>query len=94
MGIRIMIPDFLRSAADNNTEILCEGTTVGEVFDDAVSKYPKLKPYLFGENNRVNPFNPFVHIYINDTHLGLLQGGETEVKPDDEILMVTVIGGG
>ena len=94
MSITIKIPDFLREAADNKSEIVCNGSTVGEVLYEAVCKHPKLKTLFFDKNNQLDPFNPFVSIYRNQTHIGLLQGGETETKSGDEIHIVHIIGGG
>ncbi len=92
MSVRIKVFGFLLpGGSDNKSEIVCNGSTVEEVLRDAVGKYPNIKPLPFDENNYLNPS---VSIYVNKTHIRLLQGEKTKVESGDEILIVPVMAGG
>ncbi len=91
MSVRMVVSGFLRETRANKSDILCNGGTVEEVIFDAISQRPEIKPYLLDKSNQLNVL---VSIYINKTHIGVLQGIQTKVKSGDEIAIVPLISGG
>ena len=62
MPVAVRLPNILRPVVSGEASVRAEGTTVRDVFDDLVRRYPGLAPSLLtpeGEMHR--HLNVFVH---------------------------------
>lgn len=76
---------------DNQSEFSVDGTTVAEVLDNILIRYPTLKTHLFDSNGNLRRhFN----IFVNGVHLRDLSGMETDLKEDDKVILMASAAGG
>jgi MoaD family protein len=85
---------FLRLPAgvtypDPQRDIECEGTTVGEVLDAAMTLLPRLKPRVFADDGTL-----WVGVFVNGLNVRHGQGLDTPVSDGDKIMVVPPISGG
>jgi sulfur-carrier protein adenylyltransferase/sulfurtransferase len=90
-GATVKIPTPLRPFADGHSEVVAQGTTVGEVVRGAVAVYPQLRKHLFTTDDRLRNF---VSVYLNDADIRELQRESTPVKTGDVVSIVPAIAGG
>ena len=91
MPLTIHLPAVLARLADGQRSITAEGTTLGEVVEQAARRYPSLGPRLRDEHG--NPY-PFVTFYLNDEDIRLGGGFAAAVRDGDEVVVVPAIAGG
>lgn len=87
----LLLPMPLRPYAENQRAVQVQGRTVQEVLEDLVARYPRLRPHLFDESGRLQPF---VHVFLNGEDVRTLQGPETPVPEDAELRLLPSIAGG
>jgi molybdopterin/thiamine biosynthesis adenylyltransferase/rhodanese-related sulfurtransferase/molybdopterin converting factor small subunit len=87
----VLLPVALRHLAGNQEEVQLTGTTVGEVMNDLVDKFPELKKHLFTPEGRLRNF---VNVYVNDEDMRYVQEERTPVKEGDIVSIVPSIAGG
>ncbi|HQV63778.1 MAG TPA: MoaD/ThiS family protein [Anaerolineales bacterium] len=76
---------------DNQSEFSVDGSTVAEVLDNILLRYPTLKKHLFDSNGNLRRhFN----IFVNGVHLRDLSGMETDLKEDDKVILMASAAGG
>lgn len=67
-------------------------TTVSTILDELISKYGEaFKDRVLDANG--GPAN-FVRIFVNDKDIRFLQKLDTQVSPDDTVILMPAIGGG
>ncbi|MDW8338772.1 MAG: MoaD/ThiS family protein, partial [Thermoleophilia bacterium] len=64
-------------------------TTVAEVLEDLVSRYPALGPHLF----RDGELGPFVNVYVGGEDIRTLDGLDTRIDGKPVILLPAMAGG-
>jgi MoaD family protein len=87
----VRIPSVLRPAVGGEKELDVEGSTVGEVIDGLISRFPPLRDQLLtgeGELNR------FVNVYVNGQDVRYLDGLGTKVEARDEVRLLPAMAGG
>ncbi len=87
----VRIPAVLRPAAGGQKDVEVAGSTVGEVIDGLVGRYPSLRDQLLtgeGELNR------FVNVYVNGQDVRYLDGLGTRLEPRDEVRLLPAMAGG
>jgi MoaD family protein len=87
----VKIPAVLRSAVGGEKQLDVDGTTVGEVVDALVARYPSLRDQLLtgeGELNR------FVNVYVNGQDVRYMDGLGTPVEARDEVRLLPAMAGG
>ena len=87
----VRIPSVLRPAVGGEKELDVDGSTVGEVIDALISRFPSLRDQLLtgeGELNR------FVNVYVNGQDVRYLDGLATKVEPRDEVRLLPAMAGG
>jgi hypothetical protein len=62
MKVQIILDSFLKSYADDETNVQVEGDTIHDCLENLVIEYPAMKPIIFDSNNRLRFFN----VYMND----------------------------
>jgi len=87
----IRFPALMKYYVDNQSELSVAGSTVAELLENALARYPALRPHMFDlEGNLRRHFN----IFVNGVQLRELNGMDTVLKEADKvILMVSAAGG-
>ncbi len=87
----VRIPSVLRPAVGGEKELEIDGSTVGEVIEALVGRFPSLRDQLLtgeGELNR------FVNVYVNGQDVRYLDGLGTPVAARDEVRLLPAMAGG
>ena len=87
----LRIPTPLRPYADGASEIPVETGSVADALDKLVSQYPALGTHLFTEDGELRAF---VNLFINDEDIRYINGVETELKEEDQLMILPRIAGG
>jgi sulfur-carrier protein len=87
----LRIPTPLRTYTDGQAELDLQGSSVAEVMDDLVARYPALRPHLFNGNGQLRPF---VNLFRNQDNIKDLQGMETPLQAGDRLMLIPSIAGG
>ncbi len=86
----VRIPSVLRKHTDGRATVDVDGTTVREVVDALVSRFPELRERLL-EDGEVRGF---VNVYVDDEDIRYLEGLDTEVDGDEEVAIMPAVAGG
>ena len=87
----VRFPALMKYYVDNQSEFFAAGSTVDELVDNILKKYPALKPHLFDSNGILRRhFN----IFVNGTHIRDLQGMESPLAENDTIIFMASAAGG
>ena len=87
----VRFPALMKYYVDNQSEFSVDGSTVAEVLDNILLRYPTLKTHLFDSNGNLRRhFN----IFVNGIHLRELRGLETNLKEDDKVILMASAAGG
>ncbi len=87
----LKIPTPLRSFANGEKQIEVQGDTVGKALDELTEKFPALKNHLFNEKGELRAF---VNLFLNEEDVRYLQGKETEIGENDQLMIIPSIAGG
>jgi len=86
----IRIPSPLRPYAANNEYVEVSGDTVGVALEDLVGQYPDLGKHLFNDGH----LRSFVNIFIGEEDIRFLDGVDTEIEENAELMIIPSIAGG
>jgi adenylyltransferase/sulfurtransferase len=89
--IKILIPYALRAFTGRNAEVEVKTGTAGDAINALVSAYPALKAHLFTEEGQLRDF---INLFISGVNINSLQGLNTPVANNDEVMIVPAIAGG
>ena len=86
----IRIPPVLRENVGGSRSVEVSGSTVSEALDDLFGRHPSLRERVTegGELSR------FINVYVNDRDVRYRDGLETEIGPDDTIILLPAMAGG
>jgi sulfur-carrier protein len=86
----VRIPPVLRESTNGQRTVSASGATVAQVLDDLFGQYPALRARVTedGELSR------FVNVYVNDRDVRYREGLETQVGPDDTVILLPAMAGG
>ena len=87
----IKIPPVLRGSTGGEKEVSADAGTVGEALQALVEQHPGTQGQLFGEDGSLNRY---VNVYLNDEDVRVLDGLDTEVKPQDTLVILPAMAGG
>lgn len=87
----VRIPPVLRSSAGGVKQLEVGGSTVGEVLEDLVRRYPALGPQLMTPEGELNRF---VNVYVDGQDVRYLQERATPVAERDEVVILPAMAGG
>ncbi len=90
MGIKINIPSYMKSFANNIEVVEVSGSTVGECLGHLVKQFPNMKKQLFSKNGELFEY---IIIPVNGESAYPEQLAKP-VKDGDELNILLVIGGG
>ena len=81
----------MKSYVDNQSEFSANGSTIAELLEDVLARYPALKPHLFDSNGELRRhFN----IFVNGVHLRELDGMGTILSEEDKVILMASAAGG
>ncbi len=87
----VRFPALMKFYVDNQSEFEANGSTVVELIDNILARYPALKPHLFDANGELRRhFN----IFVNGAHVRDLNGMETNLREDDRVVLMASAAGG
>ncbi len=89
MSITVRIPSPLRQYTEQNSEVVLEGKTVGEVVENLKARFPEVGARCFSERT-----SRFMNMYLNDQDIRNLNGLDTPVAEKDVLAIVFAIAGG
>jgi len=89
--IKILIPYALRAFTGRNAEVEVEAGTAGEAINAIANAYPALKTHLFTEDGKLRDF---INLFVGGTNINSLQGLNTPVANNGEVMIVPAIAGG
>jgi len=89
--IKILIPYALRAFTERNAEVEVEGGTAGDAINALASAYPALKTHLFTESGQLRDF---INLFAGGVNINSLQGLNTPVADNGELMIVPAIAGG
>ena len=91
MSVRVRLPTILRSYAAGQSSVDAEGSTVGEVVEHLVDKYPGMAGHLRSPEGGLHRF---VNVYVNDEDVRYQGGLEAKVGDGDEVSILPAVAGG
>ena len=87
----VRFPALMKFYVDNQTEFEVNGSTVAELLDNILARYPALKPHLYDSNGEMRRhFN----IFVNGVHLRDLNGLGTQLQTGDKVILMASAAGG
>ena len=87
----VRFPALMKYYVDNQSELSVAGSTLAELLENALVRYPALRPHMFDpEGNLRRHFN----IFVNGVQLRELNGMDTVLKDDDKIILMISAAGG
>ncbi len=86
----VRVPSVLRKHTDDNAKVEASGSTVREVVDDLVTRYPALREQLLDSGE----VRGFVNVYVDDEDIRYLDGLETPVPDGAEVAIMPAVAGG
>jgi MoaD family protein len=88
---RVRIPPVLRTHVEDRKEVQADGSTVRELLDDLVGRYPGLREQLFTEDGGLHRF---VNLYVNGRDVRYLDVLDTPVGDADSLIILPAMAGG
>jgi molybdopterin synthase sulfur carrier subunit len=89
--VEVLIPTPLRRFTDGKSKVSGSGATVAELLDSLEEAYPGLSERVREEDGQIRRF---VNIFVNGSNIRELDGGETALKPGDEVGIIPAMAGG
>jgi len=87
----VRFPALMKYYVDNQSEFHADGSTVAELLDHVVAKYPTLGPHLFDTQGDLRRhFN----IFVNGVHVRELDGLQTALQESDKVILMASAAGG
>lgn len=91
MPVAVRIPTMMRPDAGGQATVQANGGTVGEVLDDLVLQFPRLRGKLKTDDGALHKF---VNVYVNDEDVRYVDRLDTKVAEGDEISILPAVAGG
>ena len=91
MSAVVRIPTVLRPAMGGQSQIVVEGATIGQVFEQMVNDFPAIKGQLLNDDGTMHRF---LNVYVNDDDVRYLGGVQAPVADGDEITLLPAVAGG
>jgi len=89
--IKVLIPYALRFATERNAEVEVTAGTVGEAINALATTYPDIKAHIFADDGAPRDF---INLFVNGTNVNSLQGLNTPIPDNGELMIVPAIAGG
>jgi molybdopterin converting factor small subunit len=86
----VRIPPVLRAEVGGARVLEADGTTVAEVIDDLVERYPPLAAQLLHDGELA----PYVNVYVAGEDVRTRDGLDTAVRNGDQLILLPAVAGG
>jgi len=90
LTVKLLRP-FSKIIGKNELKLDANVSTVKDLLEMLAKNYPKIKNELYTENNELTEY---VNLFVNDKPISALNGLETKLKNNDEILLFAPVSGG
>jgi molybdopterin converting factor small subunit len=89
--VDVRLPNILRPAAGGQATVTADGQTVGEVFEDLVTRHPGLKDSLLTGDGELHRH---LNVFLNDDDIRYLGKLEAKVGDGDTLTLMPAVAGG
>jgi molybdopterin converting factor small subunit len=86
----VRIPPTLRAETGGERQVSASGSTVREVLDDLMTRFPGLRAQLVEDGD----IAPFVNVYVEGEDVRTLDGMETPVQDGNTVILLPAMAGG
>ena len=90
MNTTVRIPPTLRPEVGGERQVTASGSTVRELLDDLVERFPGLRAQLVEDDELA----PFVNVYVEGEDVRTLDGIETPVPEGSTVILLPAMAGG
>jgi len=87
----LRVPALLKYYLNDQTEVMLEGQTVGDILRELSAQYPKIHTHIFDNKGQVRRH---INLFVNADNIRDLQGLGTPVSEEDIIKILPSITGG
>jgi sulfur-carrier protein len=87
----LRIPNPMRSYVNGQSEVPVNGRNVAEAMESLLAQFPALRPHL---TNTKGELRPFINLFLGENNIRELQGLETLLGEDDQLILIPAIAGG
>ena len=84
------IPPTLRAETGGERQVTAAGSTVRELLDDLMTRFPGLRAQLVEDDD----IAPFVNVYVEGEDVRTLDGLETPVQDGASVILLPAMAGG
>ena len=91
MPVTVRIPTPIRQYTEQQSEVVLEGKTVGEVLDGFKVRFPDAGARFFASDSKASRF---VNLYLNDEDIRFLKDLDTPVAERDTLSIILAIASG
>ena len=86
----VRVPPVLREDAGGAREVEANGSTVRELLDDLMGRFPALRGQLLADDELA----PFVNVYVEGEDVRTRDGLETPVDDGSTVILLPAMAGG
>jgi molybdopterin converting factor small subunit len=87
---QVRIPTPLRPYTGGNEYVEVGGGTVADALDDLTAQYPELKAHLYNDGK----LRSFVNVFLGEEDIRYLDGVETPLDGEAQLMIIPSIAGG
>jgi len=91
MSVTVRIPTPIRQYTEQQSEVVIEGKTVGDVLEGFKARFPGAGARFFASGSKASRF---INLYLNDEDIRFLKDLETPVNDKDTLSIILAIAGG
>jgi sulfur-carrier protein len=91
MAVTVRLPGALKQWADGQKQFRIESGSVAGAIQVICAQYPGIGERVLDENGALRSF---VNVYVNGEDVRFLNGQETPLGDDDELLLAPAVAGG
>ena len=91
MSVTVRIPTPIRQYTEQQSEVVLEGESVGEVLEGFKARFPEAGARFFSSSSKASRF---INLYVNDEDIRFLKDLETPINDNDTLSIILAIAGG
>ncbi|TLG05366.1 MoaD/ThiS family protein [Nocardia cyriacigeorgica] len=88
---QVRLPSVLRPYADGERELEIDATSLRTLLDNLREQFPALERRLRDETGRLRRY---VNFYVDGDECRMLEGIDTPLKSDSEVMIIPAVAGG
>jgi len=89
--VEVRLPNILRPVAGGEASVEAEGASIGEVFDDLISRFPGLRDSLLTTDGEMHRH---LNVFVNDDDVRYLGKLDAKVGDGDVVTLMPAVAGG